>query len=66
MKSERAEYTPKCPFCDNEIEQLGLQEGEPVKFLGLKMKYSTLAVFSCPECHRIIGAAHHGGVESST
>ena len=66
MKAERVEYTPKCPFCDKEIEQLGLHEGEPVKFLGMNMKYSILAVFSCPECHHIVGVAHHGGVVTST
>ena len=66
MKAEKADYEPKCPHCEAELETVGLHEGEPITFLGVKWKGSTLAIFSCPKCHKIIGTAHQGWGESST
>ena len=59
MKYEKAEYAPKCPFFDKEIDRLGVHPGEePVKFFRIITKRSSaLLVLSCPECHHIVGAA---------
>ena len=65
MKVEEAKYNPKCPYCEKEIETIGLHQGEPITFLGMKMRNATLAVFSCPHCQKVLGTAHQGWGESS-
>ena len=56
MKPEKADYKPKCPFCEKEIETVGLHTREPASFVEKTLGMTnTLAVFSCPECHKVLG-----------
>ncbi|MEZ6073112.1 MAG: hypothetical protein R3C10_23305 [Pirellulales bacterium] len=65
MKAEEAKYNPKCPYCEMEIETIGLHLGEPATFLGVQWRNATLAVFSCPHCQKVLGTAHQGRGEST-
>ncbi len=65
MKPEKADYKPKCPFCEKEIETVGLHVREPTTFVERFLGTSnTLAVFSCPECHKVLGTTRQGWTET--
>ena len=65
MKPEVADYKPKCPYCEKEIETVGLHQREPTwkeRYIGLSS--GKLAVFSCPECHKVLGTTQQVWTET--
>ena len=56
-KPEPVTYNPKCPHCDKEIDQLRLHKPEVSTFHGMDLSDSSVGLYSCPYCRRVLGFA---------